>query len=124
MRIILGGRNTGKTNHMLKWLMDAPEGEHRVCVSHSLQESRRLMRYARIDRQLPLESWQFVSWQEVGPGGWSGVLMGHGGRVVLGFDNLDLIMSRVLGFEVGAISLGGDVELASPVPWELLRGRE
>lgn len=118
MKIILGGRQSGKTNRMLKWLMDAPEGEHRVLVSHSLAESHRLMRYARIERNLPLESWQFVGWHEVTGDAWSGVLTGRGGKIVLGLDEASLILRSMLRRDVGAVSMGGQIELANPIPWE------
>lgn len=101
MKLIATGRQGGKTEQMLAWLRDAPEGEHRVLVSHSREEAMRLLR----DNADDLESWQFVTPEEVTPDAWSGVLLGRGGRIVLGFDNLDLILPRLVGRTVGAVSM-------------------
>jgi hypothetical protein len=116
VKIIVTGRRGGKTTAMLQWLREAPEGEHRVLVCHSEMEAMRLWREVwhkqtadRPDREMQpgdLESWQFVGPLEMrGEGVWSGVLMGRSGRVVLGFDNLDLWLQGLTHFEVGAASL-------------------
>ena len=101
MEIIVLPRQGGKTTKMLEWIRGAPEGEHRVIVCPTGQEAMRLLR-----ENPDLESWRFVSMDEVRPGGggWSGVLYGRGGRMVLGIDNLDLMLSRLFGWEVGAFS--------------------
>ena len=102
----IGGRQTGKTTAMLDWMQDAPEGDHRVLVCHTGQEAMRLLRESR-ERGLDLESWQFVGYDELKPGTWSGVLHGRGGRVVLGVDNLDLILGRLLGWPVERVTATG-----------------
>jgi hypothetical protein len=103
--IFVGKRRGGKTTVMLEWMRAAPDGEHRVLVCHSGQEAMRLLH-----ENPDLESWQFVGIDEVKPPAWSGVLLGRGGRVVLGIDNLDLILSRLIPWwEIGAVSLTGDV---------------
>jgi len=102
-RIIIGERRSGKTTAMLKWVREAPEDEHRVVVSHTHQEAMRLRR-----ENPDLESWQFVGLSEVlrqGNSVFSGVLVGRGGRVVLGIDNLDNALSQLIYWPVGALSL-------------------
>jgi hypothetical protein len=100
MNVVVGSRGTGKTMRMLAWMRAAPEGEHRVLVAHSRDYAMQLYR-----DNPDLESWQFVGPEEVKPGAWSGVTYRRGGRIVLGFDNLDLWLQRQMRWEVGAVSL-------------------
>lgn len=115
MKVITGDRQTGKTTAMLEWMRSAPRGEHRVCVAHSRHEAMRLLR-----ENPDLESWQFVSLDDVRDRtAFGGVLRGRGGQVVLGIDNVDLIIQRVLAWPVGAVSIttesdGSAVETAVP----------
>lgn len=115
MTVIALPRGAGKTEAMLEWLLDSPTTEHRILVSYSLQESHRVMRYALVNQQLPLETWQFVSLEEVDPrtgvdGLWSGVEYADGSQglhrdIVLGLDNVELMLSRLLGRPIGAMSV-------------------
>lgn len=114
MKIIVLPRAGGKTHALLEWMRAAPEGEHRIAVCFSGQEAMRLLRENR-----DLESWQFVGWNEVFPydgAAWSAVLYGRGGRIVLGIDNLDLILSNLLGWHVGTVTMTGTVE-SKPTRW-------
>ncbi len=99
-QVFVGPRRVGKTFAMLKWMREAPEGEHRVCVSVSKDEAMRLLR-----ENPDLESWQFVSSDEIGRGTWSGVLFGRGGHISLGVDNADWLFERFFGHHVGAVSI-------------------
>lgn len=109
MKAFIAPRQAGKTEAILNWVREAPEGEHRICVTFSAEESMRLL---RADREAGgmLESWQFVCGTEVTPSAWSAVRRFRGGRIVLGYDNVDLLLNRILPFEVGAISLTADDE--------------
>lgn len=111
VKLIALPRRLGKTEQLLNWLRSAPEGEHRILVSHNLMESHRIFRMA-VDRGFiddgTLESWQFVSVSEVVPGAWSAVLMGRGGRIVLGIDNADIVLSALLNREIGAMTVTTD----------------
>jgi len=104
MKAMMAPRGGGKTAAMLAWMRAAPEGEHRVCVCFSAQEAMRLLR----------ENPDLASWKFVGPddgrsaGAWSGVLAGHGGRIVLGYDNLDIWLQSRTGHEVGMVTLNED----------------
>lgn len=101
------GRGGGKTTAMLEWMRAAPVGDHRVIVCHSNQYAMELLRLSR-ERELGLESWQFVGLQELQQGGgWEGVLYGRGGRIVLGVDNLDLMLPRLFGWPVERITATG-----------------
>lgn len=102
-RMIVTGRGGGKTTQMLQWMREAPQGEHRIIVCPSGQEAMRLLR-----ENPDLESWQFVSLEEVmdrDRAAWSGVLHGRGGRVVLGLDNLDMMLDRLIYWPVEAFSV-------------------
>jgi len=100
MKVILKARGEGKTERLLAWVRAAPPGEHRVIVSADHQRAMDRLRENR-----DLESWQFVGVEEVGPGCWSGVLMGRGGQVVLGLDDLDEVLPRIMGWRVGAVAI-------------------
>lgn len=110
-RIIVTGRQGGKTTQMLQWVREAPEGEHRVLVCTHGSEAMRLLR-----ENPDLESWQFVGLNEVKLDAWSGVLFGRGGYIVLGLDNIDLMLTGLLGWPVGAMSMtdGPQVDPSRP----------
>lgn len=96
-------RRRGKTERLLDWMAAAPVSEHRVCVSPTLEESHRVQ---RIGLERGLESWQFCSLSEtMDRGSWSGVLAGRGGRIVLGLDNIDIMLPALLGREVGMVTI-------------------
>jgi hypothetical protein len=111
LEVAVRSRQMGKTTDLLAWMRRAPEGEHRVLVSHSREEATRLYRstFSGNDNPTDLESWQFVGINEVLPGAWSGVLRGRGGRVVLGIDNLDLVLPMLVGlpWPIGALTMTG-----------------
>lgn len=114
MRVIVGGRGTGKTEALLRWAQEAPEGEARVVVSHSLRASHQLQGEAR-KRGLPLESWQFVSLEEVGaPGFQAGTRLTR--RVVLAADNADIVLQWLLRTQdpIDVITATGSVEVLTP----------
>lgn len=104
LEIDVSERQSGRTSRMIAWLLAAPEGEHRVLVCHSHEEAMRQLRESRVER-LGLESWQFVGPPPFGAGAWSGVVRGRGERVVLGVDNLDLLLPGMFGCSVGRVSL-------------------
>jgi hypothetical protein len=108
IEVYVADRQRGKTTALLEWARSAPEGEHRIVVCESEQRAMDLLR-EEYDREDALESWQFVGIREVTPTAWSGVLRGRGGRVVLGIDDLDLVLHRLLGigFVIGAIAMTG-----------------
>lgn len=107
MRFIIRDRQQGKTTDLLAWMREAPEGEHRICVSHARDRAMQLLR-----ENPDLESWQFVTAEDLrGHGAFSGVLRGRGGRVVLGVDDLDLVLSRLLGWQVGLVTATVEAEV-------------
>jgi len=51
-----------------------------------------------------------VSAGDIKDGAWSGVLRGRGGRIVIGVDNADMILQRMLEpWTLGAVSMDGYV---------------
>ena len=119
MKFDICDRGKGKTTRLLEWLLDAPEGEHRVLVSHDRRTTMKLLREAR-DRGLPVESWQFVSFDEIrtGSNAFSGVLHGRGGHVVLGIDNADIILRGLTAWSIDIVTATG--ELAANEPSDLI----
>lgn len=105
MKIIVSPRGGGKTEALLRWMQEAPEGEHRVFVAFSSQEAMRVLRLAR-EQDRGLDSWQFVGVEEArDPGAWSAVTRFRGGRIVLGFDNLDMWLERQFSHEVAVVTM-------------------
>lgn len=107
MKFFIADRQSGKTEKIIEWMIDAPEGEHRVCVSHSHQRAMRLLRECR-ERRLEVESWQFVGIEEIDKRTWSGVLAGRGGHIVLGIDDLDMSIRHLLVWPVGFVTATGE----------------
>lgn len=90
IRLLLGGRRTGRTTEMIEWLIEGEPNQKRVIASHSVSESNRL--YAIAQERCPtVERWQFHS---VGQGHIDLV-----GRDIsaIGIDNLELVLSRLAG---------------------------
>jgi hypothetical protein len=110
LSIVIGGRQSGKTESLIQWLLDAPEGEHRILVSHTSQEAMRLLRHCG-NRGLPVESWQFVGVNEITRETWSAVTHHRGGQIVLGLDNMELMLSSFLPWPVGKITTTAEAEL-------------
>lgn len=108
LRVIILPRGGGKTERLLEWLQEPHEGEHRILVSHSREESHRVMRLA-FDRGLMrdvLASWQFVSVSEVvGGDAWDAFKAFHPGTIVLGIDNADLSLHHLLGYPIAALTV-------------------
>ena len=104
----MADRQRGKTTALLEWARRAPAGEHRIIVCHTPQRAMDLLR-EEYDREDGLESWQFVGIEEVVPEAWSGVLRGRGGKVVLGIDDFDLVLHRLLSinWRIGAFTVTG-----------------
>jgi hypothetical protein len=105
-KVFSAGRAAGKTEAMLKWMADQPDDEGpRVLVSLDGRESMRLLDLAR-GRGMAVESWQFVSVDELGrqgPSLWAGVRDRH--RISLGIDNADMALSRLFRWPVAALSV-------------------
>lgn len=105
--MLVTGRQEGKTTALLAWLRAAPPGEHRIFVAHSALEAMRVYRstWDEEDNPTDLESWQFVGLEEATRDAWGAVLACRGGVVVLGIDNLDLVLQRLVGWPVGALTM-------------------
>jgi hypothetical protein len=104
-------RGRGKTTLILEWMKDPlkPDDEHRIIVCPNNQRAMQLLGENREE----LESWQFVSYQELDQdyagAAWSGVLMGRGGRVVLALDDVDSYLRHRFGrWEIALITISPD----------------
>lgn len=108
MKIVSLPRRGGKTEALLRWMQEAPAGEHRIFVAFSREEAHRVQRLA-FERNLDLESWQFVSADEARDGrAWDAVLHFRGGVIVLGFDNLDLWVQQQFPWHIDTATLNED----------------
>lgn len=107
MIVIVGGRQTGKTTKLIAWLKAAPEGEARVAIFHSNEEAMAQLRANRNGLN-DLESWQFGSLDDLDTGAFSAV----SGHIVIGIDNLDLILGRLLRtrWPVDFVTMTGELE--------------
>lgn len=100
--LVILPRAGGKTTRMLEWMRAAPPGEHRVLVCIDQMEADRLRR-----ENPDLEDWQFKSVGLVKRDLWgSGSLLGRD-RIVLGVDNLDLVLAQLLRWPVGMVTWNG-----------------
>lgn len=108
MEVVIGGRQTGKTQKLLEWAAAQPEGEARVIVSHSFHASMDLLRRAR-EAGINVESWQFVSVHEMKErgGGWmNGV--GINRRVIrYSLDNADIVLQDLIGAPITIATVTG-----------------
>ncbi len=118
IKLYVDGRQTGKTTALLNWARSAPEGEHRIVVAHTTERAMQLYRSTFDEDGNPTDmaSWQFVGVGELGPGAavpWGAVQRFHPGQIVLGIDDLDLCLHRMLGhyFPVGVITMTGVVTM-------------
>ena len=96
-------RRGGKTSRMIEWLKKAAPDERRVLVSVDYEHSHHLWREHMDDGDL--EAWQFIDLA----GLQSGLLRGMNPPPVLGIDNLDWMLSHLVGdfHHIGRISATG-----------------
>lgn len=98
MKIIEGGRGTGRTTQLVLWVRRFP---NRVLVVHSETERDRILKdYFNTNKD------QVITIQAV----LDGRLRGRNPRPILGVDNLDLILPYVLGNAVGPVMMTREVE--------------
>lgn len=110
----IGLRGAGKTYQMLQWAKDAPEGERRLIVCHSHARSMDLLRESR-ERDLGLESWQFLSVEQARNGAYSLAR----DQIVLGIDDLDLVLPQFFAWPVARVAATGELVGYPPVPGEM-----
>ena len=103
MRVLDVGRKKGKTTRLLQWVSESEPGTARVFVSRTRNEAMDLLVIAR-NRGLDVQSWQFVGWEELkAPRLW----MMAKERIVLGIDNLDLIVQDMVRWPIELVTLCG-----------------
>lgn len=103
MRVIVNGRQAGKTYSLVQWVKDGEEtdsypGWSRVILSHTLAEADRLRRLYELDyRQVfSVEEWRSA---RLGPK-----------RVDIAVDNADLVLATYLQQMPSALSITGRVD--------------
>lgn len=101
MKFDIGGRQTGKTSRMLQWMLSQPEDESRVIIVHSEHEAQRLRQILK-NSGIEVDAWKIVRADQARN------LMGR--DVVLGIDNLDLILGSLFGRSVSRISATGELD--------------
>ena len=103
-RLIAGA---GKTTRLLQWLREAPQGELRVLVSFSEQESRRVQKIG-VD-EWDLKPWQFIAANQahrLGSVLWLPLRLDNPpSNIVLGVDNAELVLGILLHQPVKALSV-------------------
>lgn len=105
MDFMIAGRGEGKTTALLDWLERAPDGELRVCVSAHEGASKHKARLAA-KQERRVAPWQFVSIDEVRhrlPVS----LAGRPGRLILGLDDAESILTMLICHPIGAVTATG-----------------
>lgn len=95
MRLVVGGRASGKTFKMVNWLKASP---NHILVVHSEQEAHRI----REDYYLNLgECNRIISVHSA----LNGKLRGSRRETVIAIDNLDLMLPFIMGASIGPVTL-------------------
>ena len=120
MQYDIAPRRSGKTARMIEWMRRAPEGSTLVLACHSKEAAMAALRdyRASLDEGQPaeLESWQFVSAEEVVKGRYQPYPAAAGlTRLEFGFDNLDLILQGLvpLSYRIGRATLTEEPEASA-----------
>jgi hypothetical protein len=111
MEIIVAGRQSGKTERILKWMKNAPENVGRVMICESPNEAMRVYRstFTKEGNPTHWESWQFVSARELlSPNIFGGILHGRKWKIELAIDNLDILIQRSFRWPVGLVTMTND----------------
>src|SRR4051794_6946593 len=111
MEIIVGGRQSGKTERILEWMKNAPENVGRVMICESPDEAMRVYRstFTKEGNPTDWESWQFVSARELlSPHIFEGILLGRKWTIELAIDNLDILIQRSFRWPVGLVTMTND----------------
>lgn len=101
MKFDIGDRRSGKTTRMIQWLLNAPEGERRVIVTHSESEAHRIRKLIK-GMDIEVEQGQVIS-------AGSQDLRGRNPNVVLGIDNLELVLGGLIGHRVSRVTATGEL---------------
>lgn len=126
MYFFIAGRQSGKTTKIIDWMRAAPEGVGRVCVCISLMECNRLQReycYWDGEGEDPpgrLETWQFITWEEVVShrDSLSGITRGRGWTIEYGIDNVEIILGQMSRWPIRFVTATG-VDIPRPqILWE------
>lgn len=101
MKLLIDRRGRGKTTALIEWMRQAPDGELRVYVAHDHLAAMAAYRSTMTENEdgLPvsdLESWQFISWDELADYGPAILAYRRPLNIVLAVDNLDLILRRII----------------------------
>jgi hypothetical protein len=94
LEVHVGGRKTGKTTLLLEWMKESTD---RVMVCHSVEMCNVVWRRSE-EMSLNLDRDRFVSLEQIRNGRL------HGRNVILGVDNLDLLLYSIFGAPVRRIT--------------------
>ena len=101
----IGGRRTGKTSELLKWMNEAPEDKTRmmVCVNMAMARST-----WQLSKRLgyKFDHSQFISYESCLRGFNRGMV-----NVELCVDNLDYMLRRIFGYSVEKVTTDGQAFL-------------
>lgn len=109
MEFVILPRQAGKTHGLIEWMLAAPKGEARIYVTHNRHDAMRMLREQRGKGNVPpLESWQFMAFQEIrGPGVLSAVVKWRTENIVIGIDNVDMILQMMVDFPIRRVTATG-----------------
>lgn len=103
MRVIVNGRQAGKTHALMKWVKEGEEtdsypGWSRVILTHSLEEAQRLRTLYDLDYR------QVFSVNE-----WKNARLGRK-PVDVAVDNADLILAHMIGQYPSQVAMTGTLD--------------
>lgn len=120
IQLIQGERQTGRTTKLIEWILGSTKEEIRVGVFRTPELS--MIAYRSTFREIqppwfeatprpdpymgsPVESWQFISWQDFEPHQMRGSALRFK-NVVFGVDDLDTYIQQRLFQGVGLVTMG------------------
>lgn len=106
LRVAVLPRGLGKTTKLLKWVRAAPKDQYRALVSQSREARDQAFRQSQTDGGKKLDSHQFIAAEDLAQMA-RAHFRGVSGEVVLGVDDVDVILQVLLGCGVGAVTMTG-----------------
>ena len=107
MDFIIKGRQEGKTEALVKWVADAPQGTHRVIVCARKDQAEHLAKTRIFDAlQLPLRFTEHVTWPSaLMNGSFDRDVRLLGRRVEYAIDDIGDVLYQFIGLRGGNIEL-------------------
>lgn len=101
----IAGRGAGKTYDLMEWVMDPDPKEWRIVVVHSVEERTRLRnQYGTKVGQAHIQTMSTIMRKDFG----RAIPADH--RILVGVDNVEMVLSELLQHDIGRITGNGYLE--------------